>query len=1011
MFTLRGINTLIVVVLIFLSAVCRGQNIEYRHVIKYTTQNGLSSYNVRKINKDRNGYLWVGTQYGLSRFDGRQFVNYSKNASPRSQLCGVDVREVIEDTDHSMLWTLPGEAGFNGIDLKTLTVTSNRPINYKGVEEFGMSMALLRNKLWMGSSTGLRIFDIVHNQFAANVEEPPDFANHHNLEAHLLFTDSYRNLWCFYSWYGIVIYDGGTNRRIGACPLSMLHDVAGAGNMIFNSCVSLDSNTLLVGTNQGLRKIRFDAKSYGVRVESDPCKGLPSLNTGAIEAVARTGDGGLMVASHNELFVLGGDLTGYTILKEEGNSADGDWLSSVQCIFIDGDGNTWLGCQQGLAFIAGAKSPFHAVCFDKATNSTLDHVRSIHILKNGDILAGLRNGLARIDRKSQGFSIIDRAHLYNHIYEDKNGVIHGSTRQGMCIYADGAVKPVGSCYPELAPHSADPVNSDLFVGDSVIILGTENEKGILVWNYRRHAVRQIDNLSATPLASSVVNNMYRDGQERLWVLSDHVISIMTRDFGKANSLSFFDTASKKEINLFFDMCEANGSYWIAAYGTGIIQLDTFFKIKRVFNTGDGLSDNGVYQVFCVHNRLVITSDNGLSVLDLNTFKFKRYYSGNGLHSNSFEEVAGTMRDGLIYAGGVKGFTIIDPSKFTDNAVPPKIYINRVFIDRPDRSGDIDTTNLELRELDVPNDVLQTTLYFSGINYSNPEHTTFAYRIAEKNADWVNIGTQNYINIIGLSHGDYHVEVRAANEDGVWSEPVTMELVYLPKWYETWWFTVLLALVAVGGGYGLYRVRINQIYRQQKIRRDVASDLHDDIGSSLNSVKIFAHMAKASPLQPEYIGNVVENLEHATMGLRDMIWVLDDKRDSVSDLLSRLALMAGRPAEAMGIAVHFEIADEIGHTVLAKPVKRNLFLITKECLNNSVKYAGCRNIWVKASLQSKKLTLSIKDDGRGFDTAATTEGYGLANIKSRANQINFSCVIGSDSSGTEIILSQKAKGKS
>ncbi len=453
------------------------------------------------------------------------------------------------------------------------------------------------------------------------------------------------------------------------------------------------------------------------------------------------------------------------------------------------------------------------------------------------------------------------------------------------------------------------------------------------------------------------------------------------------------------------MCEANGYYWIAAYGTGIIQLDSTFKVKKIFNSLYGLSDNGVYQIFPVKDRLVITSDNGLSVLDLNTLKFKRYYQEDGLHSNSFEEVAGTMKDGLIYAGGVKGFTIIDPSKFTTNLIPPKLYINRVFIDRPNNATDIDTTNLNLKQLEVPNDALQVTLNFSGINYSNPERTTFAYRIKEKNESWVNIGTQNYINIIGLSHGTYHVEVKAANEDDLWCEPVVLTLVYLPKWNETWWFKVIIIIAAIGFGYGAYRIRLYQIMKQQKIRRDVASDLHDDIGSSLNSVKVFAHLAKANPSQQEYITNIEDNLEHATIGLRDMIWILDDKHDTISDLCSRLEQYAAKPAVAIGIQVHFSIADGLQHSILTKPVKRNLFLIAKECINNCVKYAACENIWVTIILKSKRLMVVIKDDGKGFEYKENMEGYGLSNIKYRATQINFTSEIRSDASGTEIAITE------
>src|SRR6185503_12460743 len=114
------------------------------------------------------------------------------------------------------------------------------------------------------------------------------------------------------------------------------------------------------------------------------------------------------------------------------------------------------------------------------------------------------------------------------------------------------------------------------------------------------------------------------------------------------------------VGLFFDICEAQNYYWIATYGTGIIQLDSAYRIKKIFTVKDGLSNSGVYKVFNYGNKkLFITTNNGLSVLNLENYTFNNYYQEDGLHSNAFEEACGVYRNKKIYAGGVGGFTIID----------------------------------------------------------------------------------------------------------------------------------------------------------------------------------------------------------------------------------------------------------------------------------------------------------------------------------------------------------------
>ena len=133
----------------------------------------------------------------------------------------------------------------------------------------------------------------------------------------------------------------------------------------------------------------------------------------------------------------------------------------------------------------------------------------------------------------------------------------------------------------------------------------------------------------------------------------------------------------------------------------------------------GMSNDGVYQIHNIQNKnILVTSNNGISVIDLNNFKVKTYFTNNGLHANSFEEVAGLMKGGKVYAGGVNGFTIIDPEYFSTNNTPPVLYINKVQIKT--KSELIDTSNLSLQLLKIPSTTLQTIINFSVPNYFNPE---------------------------------------------------------------------------------------------------------------------------------------------------------------------------------------------------------------------------------------------------------------------------------------------------
>ncbi|MBL0183746.1 MAG: hypothetical protein IPP96_16255 [Chitinophagaceae bacterium] len=279
---------------------------------------------------------------------------------------------------------------------------------------------------------------------------------------------------------------------------------------------------------------------------------------------------------------------------------------------------------------------------------------------------------------------------------------------------------------------------------------------------------------------------------------------------------------------------------------------------------------------------------------------------------------------------------------------------------------------------------------------------YAYKINKIHSDWLSLDNQNFITLIGLSPGTYHLQVKTANEDGVWSDPKELILVFLPKWYQTWWFYLLIALTAAAILYALYRYRIAQIKKQHEIRKNIATDLHDDLGSTLNSVKVFTNLAISGIKQEESLQQVKDNLTEATMSLRDMIWVLDDSLDTVDELITRLKQFAIPVAAASNIEAIIKADSEVNSRQLIKEEKRNLFLICKEAINNSIKYSGASRIDVTITGSGKKIQIVVADNGKGFNVDEVKKGYGLKNMQYRAGQIKYKVILNS-LHGTEIII--------
>ncbi|MCU7549843.1 histidine kinase [Chitinophagaceae bacterium LB-8] len=997
--------------LLLLSFVVYSQGRVTVPVRKFTQKNGLSSYNIRKVIQDKWGFIWAGTQDGLNKFDGKSIINYTKSSPEKNKISGTDVRELIEDTSQNLIWVLPGEVGINAINSITGDVKVSARIPYTNNDDWNISMLKNKDEIWIGTSTGIKIYDIPKKKFELSPLLPEKQESSIGFAVRSLAKDENGKIWACYDRYGIVIYDGFTKKVIKEIRLSELNDHLKSNEIRFLNYISI-KGAFLFATNQGLRKVSY-TPLYDVKVDNYPCQSLPVLNTSSIESIALEKKGNVLISGFSKLFRFDVTLTNYVVLEEASRLGETDWLNAVQSILIDSEDNIWLGCQEGLAFVSGNINPFQRYNYDNRNNIKLDHVRSIYPLRNGDILAGLRNGIVHISKESYKYTKFDTGHLYHHIYQDQKGLIHVSRPDGMFIFNNGKLVPIAEIYPEFSSYSSVAINSHLFINDTLVILGSENNNGILIWNPSRKTVRKMEQgPGENGLSSNIVNNIYRNSKGDIWVLSDNVISVLSENLKRKKELLLIDKNTQLHFKLFFDMCEAGGYYWITSYGSGILQLDSSYKIIKVFSTSNGLSNDGVYQIYNLSNKnLLITSNNGLSVLDINNYKFKSFFEEDGLHANGFEEVCGLAKDGLIYAGGVNGFTVIDPSKFSLNKVIPTFYYTNVNYHIKNKTGtgsrSIDTFNFKMNYLRVPNNWLQINISFIGLNYINPNRVVYQYRIKEKDASWINQGSQNFINLIGLSPGTYTLEVKAANEDGYWSDPRQLILIIEPKWYQTLFFKIAV-LFAVGAlFYVFYRYRISQIKQQHLIRKNISSDLHDDIGSTLNTIKVLTHLAKRNTNKEEYWVQIEYSLTEATTGLRDMIWVLDDSKDTVSELIDRIEKFAIPITRANDTNFRSEVKVDSDDQLLTKPEKRNLLLMSKEIINNSIKYANCKNIDLLFLQHKNKRTLLIKDDGKGFDSSINSEGNGLKNLFHRAQQIGYQVeIISSLGNGTLVKIEKK-----
>ncbi len=191
---------------------------------------------------------------------------------------------------------------------------------------------------------------------------------------------------------------------------------------------------------------------------------------------------------------------------------------------------------------------------------------------------------------------------------------------------------------------------------------------------------------------------------------------------------------------------------------------------------------------------------------------------------------------------------------------------------------------------------------------------------------------------------------------------------------------------------------------------VSRDLHDDIGSSLSGINILSQLAQQQLTEPHngtadellqkinlYTGEVIEKVS-------DMAWLLKPNRESLSILLSKLKAYCVTTAAPKNILVHFNHLPQTAGKELSIQQRKSIYLISKEALNNAIKYSQCKNIYYTIKLTDQQLVLSIKDDGKGFSMNEITSGNGLTNMKARADEMGAKLQINTAAGkGTEIKL--------
>lgn len=998
-------------ILLLFSSLCIPDAFSQQYVFKVLSyKEGLNTYNIIKTVEDRFGFIWVATQDGLYRFDGKNFDVIKRTTEQVQTICGNHIFDVCYD-GHNLLYLACYEGGIDAVNIETLQ------INHLLCKEKG-NFNLLQNgfvrKILLDSLEHLWIcgedFTARYHLPTATIDYPlKAYYKPGGAGVNCIAAISKLSVIAGFDQLGLVYIDAATGNILKVVSGSHL----GISHTSFQfKAIFLRGTSLTVVTDYGITEGQV-RKGNVILLRTTK---LPDADAGTISCAAADSNGNIWLAASGNLIKYNEKERTFIKIFYT-NTENKVTTQTIHHLLTDRQNNLWASTSKQLLFCSLTDNGIRA--FRGSDSVPVPHLYTLlgidsnHIYATGTdglYLVNLQNGMVKQIRNSNKLGTV------HHIQRlrDKDFLI--STDKGMYLY-DAAAEQLSKeallvRHPEWAPYQYYYFNSALQHGNKQY-WASEEEEGLLIWDEQKNVIVKAKAYTFLNrgLKENLLHNIKQDKEGYAWLLSNNTLSCfdMNKDtVVKTYAYSKYGNGLKATI--FFDMYDDGENLWFGSYGAGICILNKHSQQWRYITEKNGLCNNAVYSLLPEKNAYVwAATNNGLSRVRIADGKCTNYYMHDGLQSNAFDEKGGLAWNDCLYFAGIDGFSEINLSKFRTHALQKELFVKRVEYYQGNEKNVLNT--LDQTSMTMPAGTNIVNVHVCIPDFQNEERYSVFYQIEnEVHTPYLPVNSNYIIQLNGLSHGKYVFKIKYTNAAGLneWAYK-SFTITIQPHWYETIWLKIALTLALAAVFYSFYRYRLSQLKARETIRLKIASDLHDDLGSTLTSIRIFTDLALLQNSKT-FLLQIKQGVQDAMTATRDMIWMMDNTRNSAARLAEKISQFALPLTGAK--EVHFEMqADQtLDHLMLQPDEQRNLYLISKEFITNSLKYAQCRKIMIGFKKEGKKVSLILADDGTGFDIHTIQQGNGISNILSRAAAINYRAAFHSVSgSGTTLQLLPKKKG--
>ncbi len=964
---------------------------------QYSVADGLPSDTIRTLMVDHAGFLWIGTSGGLARFDGR-------NVEPldTSRVMPNDTIYSLLETDDGELWL--GGTGIARLDLSNSGSQQFETVTCDGCERWTandqpvvFSMIQTHDgEVWTGTTEGVFRFRREGSRWLGAavdigmVIDPTDQFRPRYVFQIAKHPDG--SLW-FGTSSGVYCYrDGARSGRLivfDELKEPVIKHIAAApdGHVWVTDATRLAR--LKTGSGgEPVLESRFGARDSGVH--------------DWISGIFVTGSDELLLAKDTGLQRLTEIAAPRPRFGPPLSKASGIMSADFQAIASDSHGNLWLGsATRGLT----RWNREGVVTYTEAEGLTRDRAGYMAQSLRGDLIT-VSDRDHRLFQVWQGSRFVDvRPRFpsdhpdtwFQNIVQDHLGEWWIATAKGACRFA--ATERFESLDQRAPLHCYDKRdgltdggvfgiyedhNGDLWLSS------WSDKQRLSLWRRRTDTIESLGSLPGFAADDICYPVMLEDRSGQLW-LGSWGHGLYRFDGHRAHAIGADSGVAASSVT--GGVIDQNGSLWFSVYQNGVVRIEQPESEQRrivLIRKAEGLPSLDVANLSVdAEGRVWVATALGLSCFGKDGRLQRNYGLADGLPSARARAVL-CDRQARTWVLTFDGISLLPaPEVIREPPHDPRIVSLRLGNRRIPVAL---AGEHELRDLVTASD--QNSLELRVVSPMLGSAGRVHYRVSLEGAATTPPADRDdaQIEFPSLAAGHYRVSVRAVSEAGV--ESVNSALVSFrvlaPWWRRGWTLSLAAALVAVAA-FASHRLSVRRAIAVERLRTRIATDLHDDIGSTLSSIALQGALLnrKLPDLAPDdrarleriatSAGELVE-----TMG--DIVWSVNPSYDRVSDLAHRMHHFAREATDAAGMTLRFE-APQSAEALLDAPVRRQVYLIFKELVANAIKHSQSPELVVEVTQVGHGLRLVVRDRGRGFSVSETgARGNGLKSMRMRAESI-------------------------